>query len=149
MKKKLALLRIEAEFKELVYSSNEKVCLLCENESFILVYTITLLDGYYKNHTYVFNINIPQNYPFSPPKPVCITKVLHPSIDDLGRVCLNITREDWSVQQTLQVVIFGISSIFYDVPTDNPFNQKAHSLLIKDPSDFIKEVNLVYNSNKI
>ncbi|EHY66782.1 hypothetical protein NERG_00422 [Nematocida ausubeli] len=148
MKKPLSLLRVEAEYKELIFGENESVVLVTnEDGSSVLKYTLRLLDGYFKGHTYAFQINIPSNYPFSPPKAVCLMKVLHPSIDSLGRICLNITREDWSVQQGLQVVLFGISAMFYDVPTEDPFNKEAHEILMRSPADFIAEAQAVYNSN--
>lgn len=39
---------------------------------------ITPQDGMYKGGRFVFTMNIPEDYPFSPPKVHCQTKVLHP-----------------------------------------------------------------------
>lgn len=149
-KKPLSLLRAEAEYKELVVGSNEKVSLkCCSDGSAIITYCLSLTDGYFKGQTYPFSIAIPRDYPFNPPKATCLIRVLHPSIDDLGRVCLNITREDWSIKHGVQLVIFGLSSIFYDVPLEDPLNKEAHSILMRGPDEFIKEAERVYRSNRL
>ncbi|KAI5191689.1 ubiquitin-conjugating enzyme E2 M [Nematocida minor] len=149
-KKPLSILRLETELKDLIVNKNEKVAVeYSDDGSATVFYHLKLTDGYYKGHAYTFSINIPNNYPFSPPKAVCKMKVLHPSIDALGRVCLNITREDWSVQHGLQIVLFGLSSIFYDVPTDSPLNKEAHSFLMQGPEVFTRKAEEVYKSNSI
>lgn len=149
MKKPLSILRAELDFKEIVPVSNERLELHSnEDGSSVLHYQLTLLDGYFKDQTYAFDIKIPANYPFSPPKAVCVMNVLHPSIDELGRVCLNITREDWSIQHGLQIVLFGISSMFYDVPTEDPLNKEAHRILMMGPEVFAREALAVYHSNQ-
>lgn len=149
MKKPLSLLRAEIEYRELIIGKTEKITMESHSDgSATITYTLSPTEGPFKSHRYPFKILIPHNYPFSPPKAICQVKVLHPSIDQLGRVCLNITREDWSIQQTLQAVIFGLSSIFYDVPLEEPLNKEAHAVLEKGIAIFTQEAEKVYRSNQ-
>ncbi|KAI5181802.1 ubiquitin-conjugating enzyme E2 M [Nematocida sp. AWRm80] len=148
MKQPFSHLRLQKELETLVLRPEETLSTeMYPDGRAQIKYTLLLTDGIYKDHKYTFTINIPKEYPFTPPKPICTTKVLHPSIDSLGRVCLNITREDWSVQQSIQTIIFGLSSIFYNIPRDNPLNQVAYSWLLQGDDIFKREAIKVYNSN--
>ena len=39
---------------------------------------------------------LPEDYPMSPPKIIFNTKIFHPNIDKLGRVCLDILKNNWT-----------------------------------------------------
>jgi ubiquitin-conjugating enzyme E2 M len=63
----------------------------------IMSFTVTLKpdEGFWKGGSFTFKFEIPADYPHSPPKTLCVTKLFHPNIDVEGKVCLNILRDDW------------------------------------------------------
>jgi len=143
----LSVLRVKREMETVQIGVNDELDVAYEEDgTCTLLYSMYLDEGVYKGHRYPFQIRVPDTYPFSPPKATCIVSVLHPSIDSLGRVCMNVTREDWSLDQGIQSVIFCLSSIFYDVPTEEPLNRDAHALFMEDPEAFKKEAERVYKS---
>ena len=60
----------------------------------------TTLDGIFK-----LELFLPDDYPMTPPKIRFLTKIYHPNIDRLGRICLDVLK---STIQNLIVVIRGI-----------------------------------------
>lgn len=149
MKPALSTLRTQKEMESIQVRDGDAIRAdYCTDGSAEIHYSMHLDDGVYAGHTYEFVIKVPSSYPFAPPKAVALSKVFHPSIDALGRVCMNITREDWSITQGIQSVVFGLSTIFHDVPTEEPLNQEAHALLTADPAAFAKEAQRVYRSNR-
>ena len=63
----------------------------------IMNFTVTLKpdEGFWKGGKFTFKFEIPADYPHSPPKTLCVTKLFHPNIDVEGKVCLNILRDEW------------------------------------------------------
>lgn len=101
---------------------------------------VTPNDGLYKGAEFKFVINIPQTYPYDPPKATCETLIYHPNIDWEGHVCLNILRADWMPVLNLGSVIFGIVTLFLEPNPDDPLNQEAAKLMIENRSQFERNV---------
>ncbi|KAI5172095.1 ubiquitin-conjugating enzyme E2 M [Nematocida sp. LUAm3] len=148
-KEPLSTLRLKKEMEEICIVQDDSIqAEYKEDGSAEIFYSHMVKEGIYEGQSYRFLIKTKENYPFSPPKAICLSPVFHPSIDELGRICMNVTREDWSVLLGVQIVIFGISAIFYDVPEENPLNKEAASLFLKDKVAYKKKVLEVYKRNE-
>ncbi len=93
-------------------------------------------EGFWKNASYLFTLNISADYPHKPPKVLCKTRIYHPNIDLEGNVCLNILREDWKPVLDVNAVIYGLISLFYEPNHNDPLNKEAASLLRKNENEF-------------
>jgi len=97
-------------------------------------------DGLYAGATFQFDVDIPNSYPYDPPKVLCKTMVYHPNIDFDGKVCLNILRQDWMPVLSLGSVIFGLMTLFLEPNADDPLNKEAAQLMIEKPGEFQRNV---------
>ncbi|XP_070588334.1 NEDD8-conjugating enzyme UBE2F isoform X2 [Erythrolamprus reginae] len=65
-------------------------------------------EGYYRNGTFQFEIDVPDAYNMVPPKVKCLTRIWHPNITETGEICLSLLREHsidgtgWAPTRTLK-----------------------------------------------
>lgn len=79
----------------------------------------------YQYGNYLFSIDFPQNYPYSPPKMTYLTNNgktrFHPNLYRNGKVCLSLLNtwkgEQWTSCNTLSSILLNIATLF----TNDPF----------------------------
>ena len=80
----------------------------------------------------------------SAPKVVFNTKIYHPNIDNLGRICLDILKDKWSPALQIRSVLLSIQALLSSPNPDDPLNNEAADHWKKDEADAIKKGNLFY-----
>jgi len=89
----------------------------------------------YENGFYLFEINYPPNYPYSPPKLIYKTNDgvtrFNPNLYKCGKVCLSVLNtwrgEQWSSCQTISSVLLVLCTVLNDTPFLNePGVTKTH-----------------------
>jgi len=63
---------------------------------------------------------LPEEYPMSPPKVRFLTKIYHPNIDKLGRICLDILKDKWSPALQIRTVLLSIQALLSSPNPDDP-----------------------------
>jgi ubiquitin-protein ligase len=99
----------------------------------------------YQDGIYELEINIPNNYPLSPPKIKFITKMYHPNVYQNGNICVDILREDqWSPSLKISTALLSIRSLFTDPDPTSAANPEAGRLYVKNREKFDENVkNLI------
>ncbi|KAH8969373.1 hypothetical protein BDL97_02G030200 [Sphagnum fallax] len=63
---------------------------------------------------------LPEEYPMAAPKVHFLTKIYHPNIDKLGRICLDILKDKWSPALHIQTVLLSIQALLSAPNPDDP-----------------------------
>ena len=67
---------------------------------------------------------LPDDYPMVPPKVLFRTKIYHPNIDKLGRICLDILKDKWSPALQIRAVLLSIQALMSAPNLDDPLDQE-------------------------
>ncbi|OQV24284.1 Ubiquitin-conjugating enzyme E2 N [Hypsibius exemplaris] len=68
---------------------------------------------------------LPEEYPMSAPKVRFMTKIYHPNIDRLGRICLDILKDKWSPALQIRTVLLSIQALLSAPNPDDPLDNQV------------------------
>jgi len=78
-------------------------------------------DTCYEGGTFLVDIEIPQEYPFKPPKMKFDTKIWHPNISSVtGAICLDILRNEWTPALTIRTALISLQALLCAPEPDDP-----------------------------
>ncbi|CAG9465354.1 unnamed protein product [Pedinophyceae sp. YPF-701] len=75
--------------------------------------------GYFK-----LELFLPEDYPMAAPKVRFLTKVYHPNVDRLGRICLDILKDKWSPALQIRTVLLSIQALMSAPNPDDPLAEE-------------------------
>lgn len=98
----------------------------------------------YSQGLWKVKLNIPIDYPQSPPTAVFLTRIFHPNVaEESGAVCLETLKRDWDPKLTLKDILVTISCLLIQPNPDSALNQKAGALIQDDYTSFARQARLM------
>lgn len=80
----------------------------------------------YEGGIFKLELFLTEEYPMSAPKVRFLTKLYHPNVDKLGRICLSILKpEGWSPALQISAVLLSIQALLTDPNPDDPLDTRV------------------------
>jgi len=89
----------------------------------------------YSNGIFKLELFIPKGYPYDALKVRFLTKVYHPNIDFIGRICLDILKNRWTPALQIQTVLLSIQVLLSSPNLEDPLNIKVSEHWRDNPED--------------
>uniref|UniRef100_A0A7S4MUJ9 E2 ubiquitin-conjugating enzyme n=1 Tax=Odontella aurita TaxID=265563 RepID=A0A7S4MUJ9_9STRA len=85
-------------------------------------------DSPYERGVFQLELFLPADYPMAPPKVRFLTKIYHPNVDKLGRICLDILKDKWSPALQIRTVLLSIQALMSAPNPDDPLDNTVAEL---------------------
>lgn len=95
-------------------------------------------DSPYESGVFKMELFLPEEYPMSAPKVRFMTKIYHPNVDKLGRICLDILKDKWSPALQIRTVLLSIQALLSAPNPDDPLANDVAELWKTNESQAIE-----------
>uniref|UniRef100_A0A7R9ZN61 E2 ubiquitin-conjugating enzyme n=1 Tax=Craspedostauros australis TaxID=1486917 RepID=A0A7R9ZN61_9STRA len=95
-------------------------------------------DSPYEKGVFQLELFLPADYPMAPPKVRFLTKIYHPNVDKLGRICLDILKDKWSPALQIRTVLLSIQALLSAPNPDDPLDNDVAEVWKKNEPEALK-----------
>merc|ERR1712085_145343 len=86
----------------------------------------------YEGGTYKLELFLPEGYPMEPPKARFLTKIYHPNIDKVGRICLDVLKDKWSPALQIRTILLSIQALMSAPEPSDPLDTSVADHFTQD-----------------
>ncbi|XP_011745584.1 ubiquitin-conjugating enzyme E2 N-like [Macaca nemestrina] len=79
-----------------------------------------LQDSLFQGGTFKLELLLAEEYPMAAPEVRFMTKIYHPNVDKLGRICLDILKDKWSPALQISTGLLSIQALLSAPNPDDP-----------------------------
>ncbi|CCE62011.1 hypothetical protein TPHA_0B03410 [Tetrapisispora phaffii CBS 4417] len=91
----------------------------------------------YEHGIFDLELFLPDDYPMESPKVRFLTKIYHPNIDRLGRICLDVLKTNWSPALQIRTVLLSIQALLASPNPNDPLANDVAEDWIKNETGAI------------
>merc|ERR1712173_282621 len=84
---------------------------------------------------------LPEDYPMSAPKVRFITRIYHPNIDKLGRICLDVLKDKWSPALQIRTILLSIQALLSAPEPSDPLDTSVADHFINNRQEAEKQAS--------
>ncbi|KAI5370761.1 Putative ubiquitin-conjugating enzyme E2, ubiquitin-conjugating enzyme/RWD [Septoria linicola] len=77
----------------------------------------------YEGGIFQLELFLPDDYPMCPPRIRFLTRIYHPNIDRLGRICLDVLKNNWSPALQIRTILLSIQALLGAPNPEDPLNE--------------------------
>ncbi|OJD27846.1 hypothetical protein ACJ73_00749 [Blastomyces percursus] len=96
-------------------------------------------DSPYEGGIFKLQLFLPEDYPMAPPQVLFQTKIYHPNIDGIGRVCLDVLKKNWSPALQIRTILLSIQALLGAPNAEDPLAEEVAKHWRENPAAAIAQ----------
>lgn len=92
----------------------------------------------YEGGVFKLELYLPDDYPMIAPKVRFLTKIYHPNIDKLGRICLDVLKNNWSPALQIRTILLSVQALLAAPNPNDPLANDVAEEWLQNESQAIE-----------